>query len=256
VIVATSSGGICDFGREVGPFNHLNGNKKSVPLSIESISFKFLQTAGTTPFIQVILECPDVTNCYYKVYSGYTVGEVHDHLELTGDEETANWLTSGSPDWRNIKRIRFYTSDAIHTDHLSEIWELRVNGIRWIGAAEDGASQVTYGTVEGEPEIDDALQTAAECQMRAESIIALKKDPAVTYEDVVVDGDETLLPSYRKQMILANEAINEYCRIIQVVHSVEGNIWDSALTLTNDPQNIDFIFRSLREQAHLMSRRV
>lgn len=258
VIVCTSSGYICDFGREVRPFNHLNGNKNSVPLSIESIHFKFLRTAGIgNPYLKVTLECPDASNAYSLTYNDYTPGVERNITLFTAVADAVlygPWEITGTPDWRNIKRIRFYTGGTV--DHESKIWELRVNGIRWMGTAEDVASQATYGTVEGEPEIDDALQTAAECQLKAESIIALKKDPAVTYEDVVADGDETLLPSYRKQMILANEAISEYCRIVQVVHSVESNIWNSILTLTNDPQNIDFIFRSLREQAHLMSRRV
>jgi hypothetical protein len=93
--------------------------------------------------------------------------------------------------------------------------------------SEDSASQAIYKIVEGDPIIDSSLKSDAECQIRADSEIASKSQVTPTFEPVLVDGDNRLLPTYRVTFFSVSYIIKK------VTHTISRNQWTTQLEVTN-----------------------
>jgi hypothetical protein len=173
-------------------------------------------------------------------------------LEIGPDTE---WVAGSGADWENINDLRIGFSNAPTSSNLT----LKVDGVRFIKnfeyTAEDSVSQQLYGIRMNKPIVDESLKSDAECQARAESILAVLKDPAVTLSEVVVDGEHRYNPGDRQRIVVGNDGLDAYFCIIQVKHSVKGTQWDAVLTLSNEPQYVDYVFKLLQEAQKLLERR-
>ncbi len=240
---------ICDFYRSTAPYDHISN---SGLLSVGWIDFYFFHQACTGQAMQVIIEAPDAANCFYKAYSGYAMNvEIRYTLEL-GDGK--GWLTLGSPDWAKIRNVGFYALSGAGVYYVY-VRALKLYYTRFRGEANDATSQGLYGVRMSQPILDESLISDAECEARAASILALLKDPVITLSDVVVDGDYWIDPGVRARVIVANDALDAYFRIVQVKHVVKGTQWDAILSLSNEPQYVDYVFRLVQEAQKLLERR-
>jgi len=243
---------ISEFYRTTNPYDHISGLVNTSPLSVGWIDFYFFHQTCTNPIFQIVIEAPDAANCFYKAYSGYSTNvEIRYTLEFG---EGKGWLTLGSPRWENIKNINFYATSSAGIFYVY-VRALKLYYSRFKGEANDSPSQTLYGIRTQKPIIDDSLTTDAECQTKAESIVAVLKDPPITLSEVVVDGDHRYNPGDRQRIVVSNDILDAYFRIIQVEHSVKGTQWDAFLTLSNEPQYVDYVFRLLQEAQKLLERR-
>lgn len=221
-----------------------------------SFYFKAL-VAGANPYrINILIYAPDINNCFRLFDVKIPDQEWHEYAYDIGPGTIWESNKFGNPDWSNVSGIfiTHQTSPAYPTSHI-----IRVDLLHFVdtysGSASDSSSQDICGVRCNEPEVDEALNSDAECQAKAESILATLKDPVITLSDVIVDGDHRYTPGDRQRVVVANDGLDAYFRIVQVKHSVQRTQWDTVLTLSNEPQYIDYIFRLLQETTKLLERR-
>ena len=226
-----------------------SGLKRTTKNSFGKIHFYWL-TNGTpvSNGASIVLQAPDTSNYFIQYLSG-TSGS----LTLTLGPD-GGWTSSGSPNWDNIQKITLSVVSSV-SNFGTLIDNLRLREGRFYALKEDSESQSVYGMRMDEPIVDDSLKSDAECQGRAESIIAVLKDLLITLSDVVVDGDHRYNPGDRQRIVVSNDGLDAYFRIIQVQHSVKGTQWNSVLTLSNEPQHVDYVFKLLQEAQKLLERR-
>lgn len=201
--------------------------------------------------IEVRLFAPDSSNYFSrKISSVYKWTQQKWGL---GPEYDLEWSKTGSPNWNDIQGFRIGVNGTSNVTLWLDGLHFYPN--RYSYTAEDSESEAKYGTRLSKLEVDEALKTNAECQARAESILAVFKDPVITLSDIVVDGDNGYNPGDRQRVIVSNDGLDAYFRIIQVEHSVKGTQWDTILTLSNEPQYIDYVFKLLQEVQKLLERR-
>lgn len=247
-------------------FSALNANPKTFKTNFNRLCFLLKLSAVTGGGLHVRLYAPDSSN-----YFDYPLWQDRDYsadpgvlawtpIELkTGpDYETVfeskgMWTKGGTPDWANIQGINFFFILGITNYALFD--DLKFMDTFYSGEATDPASILAYGIRCAKPVYDDALKTDAECLARAESIKATLKDPVITLSDVVVDGDYWMDPGVLTRVIVANDALDDYFRIVQVKHVVKGTQWDATLTLSNEPQYVDYVFKLIQEAQKLLERR-
>jgi hypothetical protein len=201
--------------------------------------------------IEIRLLAPDASN-----YFARKITNILAWTRMTwnlGVENEAEWTKTGSPDWNNIQGFRA----GVNGTSSIELWldGLYFYPTRFMGEANDSASQAVYGVRASEPIVDDSLQSDAECVAKAESIKAVLKDPVITLSDVVVDGDYWMDPGVRARIVVANDGLDAYFRIVQAKHVVKGTHWDARLTLSNEPQYVDYVFKLLQEEQMLLQRK-
>jgi hypothetical protein len=164
-------------------------------------------------------------------------------------------LGNGAPDWANITKVALlFENNQQHSGYWLVDWPHFAEK-PCFGEAEDATSQGKYGVCVDEPEVDEALQTNAECQVKAQALVAFLKDPTVTFTDAVTDGDYRYRPSERQQIVVANDNILDYFPAVEVQHKVKNSQWDTVLTLADEPQYLDLVFRMLEEKKRLLERR-
>ena len=166
---------------------------------------------------------------------------------------SAYWTKTGSPNWDNIQGIYFFADLDANLDKIL-FDDLRFFGAHYEGEASDPTSISKYGTRMDKPIVDDSLKSDAECVAMAQSIIAMLKDPVITLSEVVVDGDHRYNPGDRQRVVVSNDGLDAYFRIIKVQHRVKESQWDTILTLSNEPQQIDYVFRLIQENLKKIQR--
>jgi hypothetical protein len=226
--------------------------KKTGINSFAGTSF-YMRANPPNPTLSVRFLCPDISNYYYILLYPINAWELK-KLEFFGDE---TYVVVGNPDPENMQGIEFYCdwgAGAGGTQYLY-IDGLKLFGGRFYGLAEDVISQGKYGVCVDEPEIDEALQTTAECQIKAQALVAFLKDPVITFTENVTDGDHRYRPSERQMIVVANDNLMDYYPAIEVRHEVRDNQWDTILTLADEPQYLDLVFRMLEEKKRLLERR-
>ena len=152
------------------------------------------------------------------------------------------WTKIGSPKWGDLRYVAFYIEWSVaYSPNLDGLY---FGHGRWRGSAENATSQSQYGTRCLEPEVDEALGSDTECTARALSLVAFFKDPVVSLENVLVDGDR-YTPGDRQRVIVSNDNYDADPRIIEVQHKIRGVTWDAILKLSNEPVYIDYVFHDL-----------
>jgi hypothetical protein len=177
---------------------------------------------------------------FFYRYDGLAANQWHDILLRIGPSEefASGWAKVFGPSWSNITSIELATN-LISTETM-RVDGLYFGKIRFSGLAEDAASQATYGVQISEPIVDDALKSDAECLARAQSLRDYLKDPAITLEDVTVDGDYRINPGDRQRIIVSNDALDDYFRVTQITEKIRGPTWDMTLAFSNEPSYVEY----------------
>lgn len=197
---------------------------------------------------KVMLYAPDYSNRFeanidspavsWKFYQ-YQLGQ---NQEYDVDKNpTGPWTKVGSPNWGNVTAIAFYASRNVDDFRGQYIDGLYFGHGRWRGSAEDATSQASYGVREAEPLVDEALGSDVECLFKALALVAFYKDPVTSLENVLVDGDH-YTPGDRQRIIVSNDNLDAYFRILEVKHVVRGVNWDTILKMNNEPVYIKCLF--------------
>lgn len=161
-------------------------------------------------------------------------------LEL-GPDGTQPDYTFGSPSWNNIRGIRIVCSSGgdVYLDGLHF-------GTRYQRAVETNPVSIgLYGIRCSNPESDDTLNSTDECDLKALSLLEMKKSPIEAFT-LTVDGNNGFIPGYMQLVVISNDAVNAYYRILEIVHTLYGVDWMTTLKLSNEPILIDYL--TLRNQ--------
>jgi len=152
------------------------------------------------------------------------------------------WLTYGNPDWTNIQGITISCSDLIGT---SGVWidALHFAEGRFRGTVEDPISKTKYGTRCLEPQVDDELTTDDECTKKAQSLLSFLKEKVESLT-LTVEGNNRFTPGDKQRVIISNDNLDAYFRILEVRHIIDGVDWTTILKLSNEPKMIDYIYAS------------
>jgi hypothetical protein len=214
-------------------------------------------TVGDDSYLYIFLCAPDYANSF-RYTSGIIKKGVWTEFDLPIGRDSAIWETaSGTPDWNDIESIRFVMEPVGGSQPMTLYMDnLFFAEARFSGVATDFDSQQAYGVRCSKPIVDDSLLSDAECLARAESIKAVLKDPVVTLSEVNVDGDHRYNPGDLQRVIVANDDLDESFRIIEASPIVRKSQWDTLLTLSNEPQYIDYVFKLITENAKLLDRRI
>jgi len=207
--------------------------------------------------IKISLLAPDEANYFFvnKQFSNpdayFPAQEVSYRIgnDQEGSGDDNKWGKVGSPNWQNLQGWRFDLtfSESVISQGV-DVDAIHFGTKRFSGLAEDAASQASYGIRCPEPIVEDSLQSDAECLARAQSIVAVEKDPVITIPDVIVDGDHRYKPSHRQRIVVSNDGLDAYFRIVEVKYKIQLAQWDAILILSNEPQLIDFVFKQMLER--------
>jgi hypothetical protein len=174
---------------------------------------------------------------------------------------TGQWVATGTPDpdWEQISGI-YVAGYSSTMDAYMGIDGLCFNFGRWRSEAEDGDSIDDYEqhdlTV-----VNDLLNSDAECQIHAETLLNQRKDPVVRL-DLKVNGNKNILVGDRLPITLAAENISgQYFYVVSVEQhfAKEPEGWNTIATLvdTLNTRNIpsatpqDAILKELRRQREI-----
>jgi hypothetical protein len=167
--------------------------------------------------------------------------------EKNADEWTIDEFNTQAFDWTQIRRIRFEA--YMDGNQTGAFWvdNMFFNHRRWESTKEDATSQSLYGVREY-VEVDDELHSDEECRLRADALLAWKKDYAeyITVITTVLDyGTTPILAGDKIYADLPNELIGAYFRVISAEYAV--NVKAQSLTVTLElgkepPLFADYIF--------------
>jgi len=161
----------------------------------------------------------------------------------------------GSPSWDNVQRLQWFLTVGSSANLTLKIDELYFGDRYFSGSSEDTYSQGDYGTRVADPEIDGNLNSDAECAARAEAIKDFYKDPTTVLSNILTDGDYRFTPGDRQRIVVSNDNLDAYFRIVEVQQVIRGAEWDSILTLSDEPQFVDYVFRLLKDRQSLLERK-
>jgi len=162
--------------------------------------------------------------------------------EKRDDNPNGKWLKFGLPDWSQITSIEFYFFGSF-TQFTMDIDGLYFGHGRFRATKENKISQAKYGVIAAEPVVDDALTSDAECEKKVDSLLDFHKDKIVKFT-LTAEGDNGYLPSYKQRVSLTNDNVDDCFRIVEVKHVVKGVDWATELTLSNEPEMVDYNFAS------------
>jgi len=156
------------------------------------------------------------------------------------------WFENNSPDWATITDLEVLFLNGL----TSSLLTLKLDGVRLVkrfsGSAEDSSSQALYGVRMPEPIVDDSLTSDDTCTKKAQSLLSYYKDKVTTLT-LTTFGDNAFKPGDRLHVVLSNDGIDDYFRILEVRHTLEDVLWQTELLLSNEPIMIDYIFRKIVE---------
>jgi hypothetical protein len=202
--------------------------------------------AGEFGNIEIRLLGPDRTNYFSFTIDGSKLSFPNTKwAQVTQDIGRKNdtlWTKTGSPSWDNIQGIEIITTDTIA---YGSFWfdGLHFEGGNISGVASDSVSIAKYGVRWSNTQTDDTLKTSAECQLKAQSLVNFLKGVIDSFT-ITVDGDNGYTPGDKVHVIIPNDSVDAYYRIMQVRHIIDGVTWDTELTLSNEPKLMDYIFAS------------
>jgi len=171
------------------------------------------------------------------------------------DQWTYSPFNSQEFDWKMVKKVDITCHFPATGTGAFWVDNLFFNKRRFEGFAEDATSQGKYGVRWKEPIVDDSLKSDAECLKKAESYRDFLKEKVITLTDFEVEGDNGFNPGDKQLVAISNDNINEYFRILEIRHVIRGVNWSTFLTLTNEPQFIDYVFMSIDERLKRLERR-
>ena len=171
------------------------------------------------------------------------------------DQWTYNLSNTQPFNWKKVKKVDVTCHFPATGTGAFWIDNLFFNKRRFEGVAEDATSQSKYGVRWKEPIIDDSLKSDAECLKRAESFLDFLREKVITLTNFEVEGDNDFKPGDKQLVVIPNDNIDEYFRILEVRHVIRGVNWSTFLTLTNEPQFVDYVFVNIDERLKRLERR-
>jgi hypothetical protein len=172
-------------------------------------------------------------------------------LPLGRDETAADysktWKSWGDwepDDWESIVKIKFVIWWEQIPGGYGYLWIDDLRFVRrFVGLAFDSVSIAKYGDRWAEPQEDDELASDDECVKKAQSLIDFLSEDLESLS-ITVDGDNRFTQGDKQRVVIANDSIDAYYRILEVKHTVTGPTWLSILKLANSPKMIDYITAS------------
>jgi hypothetical protein len=79
-----------------------------------------------------------------------------------------------------------------------------------------------------------------ECDLKARSLVELMKEAAETFT-LTVDGDNTFVCGTMQRVAISNDGLDAFFRILEITHQLRGVDWATALTLSNEPLQLDYV---------------
>lgn len=162
---------------------------------------------------------------------GFNIFSLGDNNIYDADQNPdGQWRTVGSPSWETLGGIEFYINVGAGT-YVFDVDGLCFSFGRYRYTVSDATSQTNYGRRDLIV-VDDDLNSTAECQRRAESLLYQKKDP-VRRLDIVTNGNTNLLLGDQLSITLPAENISaENFYITTVEHNfVREQGWLTAISL-------------------------
>jgi len=223
--------GDTEFCRTTNPYPFIGGYKPVNPASADTLSFQYQMSPGVTnQSFTVRLEAPDSSNYFYQTFTGFSLNDWHAESLTLGP--SGNWSSSGSPSWTAIYKLRFitYAESASYSFYLKE---LKVTPLQLYGAAENSASQNSYGVRELQV-TDSLLQSDSLCEKRAETLLYQLKDPPVRV-DLTINGNTNVKIGDRLSLTIPAENISaQNFDVLAVEHDyVKGQGWSTKANLVS-----------------------
>jgi len=218
----------------------------------QTLNFFIMIYWGPAGTKTVQLYAPNSANYFYATmnitaYNNWAFNQFKLGLNQEYDADknpSGPWHKVGSPSWNNITAIAFditsSQSDSVYLDGLY------FGHGRWRGTAEDSTSQGLYGVRMPEPITDDSLASDDDCTKKAQSLLAYYKDKVTTLT-LTTFGDNNFKPGDKQHVVLSNDNIDDYFRILEVRHTLQDVYWQTELLMSNEPVMIDYIFRKMFE---------
>jgi hypothetical protein len=249
----TISGSVCQMRRSnIGTITAAGWKRKDN----DTITFwlKYNFTSGNFFDIVIELWAPDITNRFiFHLKTAAPAFNTYYEIALnTGPSQettmpslpnTVGWCKAGNPSWDNIQSINFILTPITLADMTLQVDGLHFKTAMFSGTASDSISIAKYGIQWAEPQTDSELQSDAECELKAKSLIDFLK-ATIESLDVTVDGDNNFVPGDKQRVIVTNDNLDAYFRIMEIRHVIDGVSWDTILKLSNEPKLMDYIFAS------------
>ncbi len=178
-----------------------------------------------------------------------------------GEENADGWNVESGFDWNYIWQVRvalFFDSVGTGSFWIDNLF---FGGRRYSSVQEDSASQSVYGLREL-VDTDEELYSDNECMLRAKAILAQLKDPAeyLTVRSAVIDyGNTPLLPGDRIHVVLPNENVNAYFRILSAEYFVDARTQTLEVTLElgrEVPLLADYVYSLRSKVAHVSRHKI
>ncbi len=210
---------------------------------------------------QIRLYAPDASNYFYveltnpndtwKEETTIPVGPDQVYDAITNP--SGKWVEVGSPDWNNISDVCFYvqgTPGSSNDTFYFLLDDLYFSGMPCVGTAmdTDAARLAKYGVRWADPVTDTTLASDEACALAAAGKLAYTQDKVVTLKVSCV-GNYDFVPGYMQHVVLANEGVDAYFRILEVTHSIIDVYWTSELLLSDEPVMMDYLMRVLAKQS-------
>ncbi|MBT0160211.1 hypothetical protein G4O51_09525 [Candidatus Bathyarchaeota archaeon A05DMB-2] len=183
------------------------------------------------------------------------------HQVKVGSVNADNWQVESGFDWTQIKQIRVTCWFAGVGTGNFWVDNLFFGGRRYSSTQEDSVSQSAYGLREL-VDTDEELYSDNECMLRAKAVLANLKDPAeyLTIRSTVIDyGATPLLPGDKINVVLPNENVNAYFRILSVEYFVDAKTQTLEITLElgrETPLLADYLYALRSKTDHLSRHKV
>lgn len=204
----------------------------------------WLKYSNTQNGLIFTLYAPDASNYFqFWLVNGLATMDWTEITLALGQGGTQPDVSYGNPDWNNIQGVLIHSNGNIGTTQDIYIDWLHFGPSNYNGVSSNSVSIAKYGTQWNDDQTDDTLQTDAECTLKAQSLIDFLKAP-IEALTLTVDGDNGFVPGDKQRVIISNDSLDAYFRIMEIRHIIDGVAWDTVLKLSNEPKLMDYIFAS------------
>lgn len=189
---------------------------------------------------------PDEDNYFwYDCHGVWMGGDVSGRYPTEHTINLANFDSMvGSPDITNVQGfiLYFYVGPGV-SDYTYTFDNVYFAQRSYRGYAQNSVSIGKYGARYAESQTDEELKSDHECEQKAESLIEFLKEPVESI-NLTVLGNNGFVPGDKLPVVISNDALSAYYRILEARYVVRDVRWDALLKLSNEPKIIDYIHAS------------
>jgi len=165
-------------------------------------------------------------------------------------------LNTSPFDWKNIKRLYWYSHFS--GTGTGDFWidNLFIWGLRFSSFQEDEASKSKYGAKPLKPIINEKLLSDDLCEIYAKEVLERRKNPQKVIEAEVFPANLNLKQGDRIRVVDdIVHGIDEYARILEVTH-ILGTSFRSELTLSTEIPSFALEFEKIHSKIERVEARV